>query len=85
MAASSVRERRTRTRQDDLCQGSCVEGPFGRIQLSLDENVRRAIDVYEGDKIDEAAFKDLIGAAVALNLKSKSNPKSPPASSKRVG
>jgi len=34
---------------------------------------RRAIDTHEGDKINEAALKDLIRAAVALNLKGKSN------------
>ena len=39
---------------------------------SLDGNVRRAIDIREGEKIDEAALKDLIRAAAALNLKGKS-------------
>jgi len=38
-------------------------------------NVRRAIDIHEGDKVDVAALKDLIRAAVALNLKGKSKPK----------
>jgi len=42
---------------------------------SLEGNVRRAIDIHEGDQIDEAALKDLIRAAVALNLKGKSKPK----------
>jgi len=37
--------------------------------------VRRAIDIHEGEKINEAALKDLIRAAVALNLKGKSQPK----------
>jgi hypothetical protein len=37
--------------------------------------VRRAIDIHEGDKINEAALKDLIRAAVALNLKGKSTPR----------
>ena len=36
---------------------------------SLDGNARRAIDIHEGDKVDEAALKDFIRAAVALNLK----------------
>jgi hypothetical protein len=40
----------------------------------LEGNVRRAIDIHEGEKINEAALKDLIRAAVALNLKSKSKP-----------
>jgi len=68
-----------------FAKGVALKDPFGLFNSSLDGNVRRAIDIHEGDNIDEAAFKDLIGAAVALNLKSKSNPKSPPASSKRVG
>jgi hypothetical protein len=42
---------------------------------SLDGNVRRAIDIHEGDNVDEVALKDLIRAAVALNVKGKSNPK----------
>jgi hypothetical protein len=61
----------------------------GLFNASLDGNVRRAIDIHEGDKINEAALKDLIRAAVALNLKSKdktkskSKPKPRRASSKR--
>jgi hypothetical protein len=49
--------------------------PSGLFNSSLDGNVRRAIDIHEGDKVDEAALKDLIRAAVALNLKGKSEPK----------
>jgi hypothetical protein len=45
-------------------------------------NVRRAIDIHEGDKVNEAALKDFIRAAVALNLKSKPKPRR--ASSKRA-
>jgi len=61
-------------RQDDICQGSCVElkDPSGLINSSLDRNVRRAIDIHDGDKVDEAALKDFLRAAVALNLKGKS-------------
>jgi hypothetical protein len=44
----------------------------------LEGNVRRAIDIHEGDKVDEAALKDLIRAAVALNLDLKSKGKSKP-------
>ena len=40
------------------------------------KNVRRAIDIHEGDKVDEAALKDHIRAAVALNLGGKNKPKS---------
>jgi len=47
----------------------------------------RAIDIHEGDNVDEAALKDLIRAAVALNLKGqrKLKPKPRPASSNRAG
>jgi len=45
--------------------------PSGLFNSSLDGNVRRAIDIHEGNKIYEAALKDLIRAAVALNLKGK--------------
>jgi hypothetical protein len=61
-------------RQDDCCQGSCAEGPFRFIQLQPRRECR-AIDIHEGDKVDEAALKDLIRAAVALNLMVKSKPK----------
>jgi hypothetical protein len=42
---------------------------------SLEGNVRRAIDIHEGEKINEKALKELIRAAVALNLEAKSKPK----------
>ena len=60
-----------------------MKDPSGLFNSSLDGNVRRAIDIHEGDKVDEAALKDLIRAAVALNLKGKSKPKPRRASSKR--
>ena len=50
-------------------------GTPGTSPTSLDGNFRRAIDIHEGDKVDEAALKELIRAAVALNLKGKSKPK----------
>lgn len=64
-----------------FAKGAALEDPSGLFNSSLDGNVRRAIDIREGEKVDEAALKDLIRAAVALNLKTK--PKSPRASSKR--
>jgi hypothetical protein len=69
-----------------FAKGATLKDPSGLFNSSLDGNVRRAIDIHEGDKVDEAALKDLIRAAVALNLdlKSKSKPKSPRASSKRA-
>jgi hypothetical protein len=51
-----------------------LKDPSGLFNSSLDGNVRRAIDIHKGDKVDEAALKDLIRAAVALNLKGKSKP-----------
>jgi len=68
-----------------FAKGASVPDPSGLINSSLDGNVRRAIDIHEGDKVDEAALKDLIRAAVALNLKGKSKPKPRRASSKRAG
>ena len=68
-----------------FARGAALEDPAGLFNSSLDGNVRRAIDVHEGDKINEAALKDLIRAAVALNLKGKRQPKPGRASSKRAG
>ena len=61
-----------------------MKAPSGLCNSSLEGNVRRAIDIHEGDKINEAALKDLIRAAVALNLKGKNKPKSRRAMSKRA-
>src|ERR1019366_8700981 len=58
-----------------FAKGARLKDPSGLFNSSLDGNVRRAIDIHEGDKIDEAALKDLICAAVALNLKGKSKPR----------
>ena len=70
-----------------FAKGAALADPSGLFNSSLDGNVRRAIDIHEGDKVDEAALKSLIRAAVALNLKGKSKPKPKPrrASSKRAG
>src|SRR5450755_590715 len=54
------------------------QDPSGLFNSSLDGNVRRAIDIHEGETIDEAALKDLIRAAVALNLESKTKAKPRP-------
>ena len=67
-----------------FARGAALKDPAGLFNSSLDGNVRRAIDIREGDKVDEAALKDLIRAAVALNLKGKSKPKPPRVSSKRA-
>src|ERR1700681_4882889 len=67
-----------------FAKGAALKDPSGLFNSSLDGNVRRAIDIHEGDKVDEAALKDLIRAAVALNLKGKIKPKPRRASSKRA-
>ncbi|HEV2388916.1 MAG TPA: DUF1801 domain-containing protein [Candidatus Acidoferrales bacterium] len=66
-------------------KGAALKDPSGLFNSSLAGNARRAIDIHEGDKVDEAALKDLLRAAVALNLKGKSKPKPRQASSKRAG
>src|SRR6201995_2085794 len=65
-----------------FAKGAALEDPAGLFNSSLDGNVRRAIDIREGEKINEAALKELIRAAAALNLKGKG--KSKLASSKRL-
>lgn len=67
-----------------FAKGAALQGPAGLFHSSLDGNVRRAIDLHEGDKIDEAALKDLICATVALNLHGKSKPKPRRAGGKRA-
>jgi hypothetical protein len=52
-------------------KGASLEDPERIFNASLDGNARRAIDLHEGDKINEAAFKELIRAAVTLNAKGK--------------
>jgi hypothetical protein len=66
-------------------RGAALEDRAGLFNSSLEGNTRRAIDIHEGDKVDEAALKDLIRAAVALNLKGKSEPKPRRAGGKRAG
>ncbi len=67
-----------------FARGAAVPDPSGLFNSSLDGKVRRAIDLHEGEQIDEAALKDLIRAAVALNLNVKAarKPKPRPSSSK---
>ena len=61
-----------------FARGAALKDPAGLFNSSLEGNVRRAIDLHEGDKINEAALKDLIRAAVALNLELKSKSQSKP-------
>jgi hypothetical protein len=58
-----------------FARGAALRDPAGLFNSSLEGNVRRAIDIHEGEKINEAALKDLIRGAVALNLEAKSRPK----------
>jgi hypothetical protein len=67
-----------------FAKGAALPDPSGLFNSSLDGNVRRAIDIHEDDKINEAAFKALIRAAVALNIDSKSKSKSRPSAKKRA-
>src|SRR5437016_13683555 len=48
-----------------FAKGAALQDPSGLFNSSLDGNVRRAIDIHEGEKIEAAALNDLIGAAVA--------------------
>ena len=54
-----------------FAKGASIKDPKGIFNSSLDGNARRAIDLHEGDKINESAFKELIRAAVKLNSKGK--------------
>jgi hypothetical protein len=66
-----------------FAKGAALNDPAGLFNSSLEGNVRRAIDIHEGEKLNEAALKRLIGAAVALNVEGKAKAKT--ASSRRAG
>lgn len=51
-----------------FAKGASLKDPAGLFNASMDGNVRRAIDIHRGDRINDPALKDLICAAVALNL-----------------
>ena len=65
-----------------FAKGAGVKDPSGLFNSSLEGNVRRAIDIHEGEKVNEVALTELIRAAVALNLEGKA--KARRASSKRA-
>jgi hypothetical protein len=50
-----------------FAHGAALDDPAGLFNASLDAGTRRAIDIREGETLDESAFKDLVRAAVALN------------------
>ena len=52
-----------------FAKGAALKDPARLFNSSLDGNVRRALDIHEGEKVDEAAFKALVRQAVALNRK----------------
>ena len=62
-------------------KGASLKDPTKLFNSSLDGNVRRAIDIHEGEQINAKAFKDLIKQAIALNVSSK-KPRSSAANSK---
>ena len=55
-----------------FAKGASLEDPSGLFNSSLEGNTRRAVDIHEGDKIDERALKALVRAAVALNTSARS-------------
>lgn len=57
-----------------FAKGASLEDPAHLFNASLDGHVRRAIDIHEGEKIDEAAFKALVRQAIAFNDSGKSKP-----------
>jgi hypothetical protein len=57
-----------------FAEGASLKDPSRLFNSSLDGNVRRAIDIHEGDEVDESAFKALVRQAVALNRSGKSKP-----------
>lgn len=52
-------------------KGACLKDPAKLLNSSLEGNVRRAIDIHEGEEVDANAFKTLVRAAVALNTSAK--------------
>src|SRR5271155_1806116 len=55
-------------------KGASLKDPARLFNSSLDGNARRAIDIHEGEEVDESAFKALVRQAVALNSSGKSKP-----------
>ena len=63
-----------------FAKGASLKDPARLFNSSLDGNVRRAIDIHEGEEVDESAFKTLVQQAVALNSAGKSKPRAKPRS-----
>ncbi len=58
-----------------FAKGASLQDTAGLFNASLDGNMRRAIDIYEGDQVDESSFKALILEAIAFNSIAKAKPK----------
>ena len=67
-----------------FAKGAALEDPASLFNSSMKGSVRRAIDIHEGEKIDQATLKELIRTAVALNLDAKRKTKLQRATRKRV-
>ncbi|MCX6120003.1 MAG: DUF1801 domain-containing protein [Ignavibacteriales bacterium] len=63
-----------------FAKGASLKDPARLFNSSLEGNVRRAIDIHEGEEVDESAFKALVRQAVALNSSGKLNPLKKPKS-----
>jgi len=57
-----------------FAKGAALKDPARLFNSSLDGNLRRAIDIHEGEAVDKSAFKTLVRQAIALNLTGKSKP-----------
>ena len=57
-----------------FAKGASLKDPAGLFNASLEGNARRAIDIHEGEEVDESAFKALVRQAIALNSSGKSKP-----------
>ena len=68
-----------------FAKGAALKDPSGLFNSSLEGNVRRAIDTHEGERINAAALKRLVRAAVALNLEGRSTSKPRRAARRRGG
>ena len=66
-----------------FAKGASLPDPSGLFNSSLEGNVRRAIDIQEGEKVNAAALRDLVRAAIQFNIESKGKAKSRKAASKR--
>ena len=63
-----------------FAKGASLKDPARLFNASLDGNVRRAIDIHEGDQVDESAFEALVRQAIAFNTAGKSKPQKKPKS-----